>query len=73
MSPQQLCGCSMGILRPEGRILFSMKSDESEDQASLDNVRVADTGFADSEGRPIRIGVLAPTHCKQPRARGYPH
>ncbi len=59
MASEQLVRCCAGLLRPRGRVLFTLPTDATLSAHGPDSPRIVDTGVPDSEGRSIRIGVLS--------------
>jgi 16S rRNA (guanine(527)-N(7))-methyltransferase RsmG len=58
MASDQLVRCCTGLLRPGGRVLFTLPAEATLDAYGPGSPRIVETGVEDSVGRGIRIGVL---------------
>ena len=59
MAFDQLVRCCAGLLRPGGRVLFTLTAEATLDAHGPGSPHIVETGVEDSQGRNIRIGVLS--------------
>ena len=61
MAAPLLARCCAGLLKPGGHVLFTLASDTTLPASERgESMQILDTGVEDSEGRPIRVGILTP-------------